>query len=213
MAIMKVIYRGAESLIGLSDFEGHDAIIKQRVAKSYRIKRLDDKLRKGRTRKEVKLLTEARKIGIATPKILQVDENNCSIVMENISGVRVKEFLLSADTNGVKKVCFEIGRIVGKLHQGNIVHGDLTTSNMILKDDTIYFIDFSLGSISSRVEDKGVDLNLFSEALNSTHFKIAHECWRNFVEGYKNEYKNAEDIIKKVKEIRMRARYAERKEF
>jgi len=207
---MKVIYRGAESLIFLDDFEGQEAVIKERIVKNYRIKQLDDKLRKERTKKEVKLLTEARKVGVPTPKILHVSEKDSKIVMENISGIRAKEFLNTASDKDIDEVCFQIGRLVGRLHQSNIIHGDLTTSNMILKDKNIYFIDFSLGEISNRIEDKGVDLKLFLEVLNSTHFKIADKCWFNFADGYKKEYLNAEQILEKVKEIKKRVRYAER---
>jgi len=207
---MEIIYRGAESIISLDSFEGQEAIVKERVAKDYRIKQLDDKLRKERTKKEVKLLTEARKVGVLTPKILNVNEKNFKIVMENISGVRVKEFLNSSGEDEISDICFEIGKLVGKLHQNNIIHGDLTTSNMILKGDEIYFIDFSLGDISSRIENKGVDLNLFKEALKSTHFKIVDKCWLNFLEGYRKEYLGSEDILLKLKEIKKRVRYAER---
>lgn len=208
---MKLVYRGAESLVYLDDYEGENSIIKERIPKNYRIKNLDDKLRKERTKKEVKLLTEARKIGVPTPRILHVDEKNFKIVMERIDGTMVRDFLNSSNKD-VERVCFEIGKLVGKLHQNNIIHGDLTTSNMILKDSIVYFIDFSLGDISSRVENKGVDLNLFSEALSSTHFKIYDKCWHNFLAGYEQEYLNAKQIIEKVKEIKKRVRYAERGE-
>ena len=208
---MKELYRGAESVIYLDSFDGQKAIVKERLEKKYRVKELDEKLRKERTRKEVKLLTEARKIGIPTPRILAVDEEKSIIVMESISGEMIKNILFSNEESA-KNVCYEIGRSVGKLHHHNIIHGDLTTSNMILKDNQIYFIDFSLGGESSRDEDKGVDLKLFQEVLNSTHFKVADECWGGFAEGYKKEYFNAEHILKKVKEIKRRVRYAERGE-
>jgi len=87
----------------------------------------------------------------------------------------------------------------------------LTTSNIILKDDQIYFIDFGLGFFSRRIEDQGMDLNLLFEALKSTHFKILSLCWENIVKGYKQEYKYAEQVLKRVEEIEARARYVERK--
>lgn len=207
---MKVIYRGAESIISLDAFDGQEAIVKERVEKKYRIKQLDDKLRKERTKKEIKLLTDARKVGVYTPKILHTDEKGYKIVMENILGTRIKEFLNSANEKDANKICVEIGRTVAKLHQHNIIHGDLTTSNMILKDNAIYFLDLSLGDISARIEDKGVDLNLLLKALNSTHFKISEKCWDSFLEGYKKEYSNADQVLEKVKEIKKRVRYAER---
>ncbi len=205
---MEVIYRGAESIIYLSEMEGRKVIIKERIKKGYRIECLDEKLRKERTKKEVRLLRSARECGILTPQILEVSDNK--IVMEFVDGVRVKEFLNSANKEEIERVCFEIGKLIGKLHSNKIVHGDLTTSNMILKEGKIYFIDFSLGNFSNRIEDYGVDLNLLYEALRSTHFKILEICWNKVIEGYRTEFSNADNVLKKVEEIEKRARYMER---
>ncbi len=208
---MQIIYRGAEAIIYLDNFEGKKVLVKERIEKKYRIKEIDEKLRKLRTRKEVNLLREARSVGVETPQVFFVDEKNHKIIMEFIDGIRIKEFLNSAKKEEIEKICFEIGRLIGRLHSSGIVHGDLTTSNMILKDGKIYFLDFSLGDFSRRIEDFGVDLNLLYEALKSTHFKILKLCWDNIVKGYKKEYKNAEEVLKKVEEIEKRARYMERK--
>lgn len=207
---MQIIYRGAESILYLDTFDNQQVLVKERIKKSYRLPQIDEKLRKIRTRKEVKLLTEARKVGVPTPKILHVDYTNYKIIMKNINGIRIKEFFNSADKSSIEKVCLEIGRLIGKLHANDIIHGDLTTSNMILKDNQIYFIDFGLGEFSRRIEDKGVDMNLLYEALKSTHFKILKTCWNNIVKGYKQEYKDADKVLEKVEEIEKRARYMER---
>jgi Kae1-associated kinase Bud32 len=207
---MKIIYRGAESLIYLGEFENQKVLVKERTKKSYRIDQIDQKLRKERTRKEVKLLTEARKVNVPTPKIFHVDESNSKIIMEFVDGTRIKELLYTADKKTIEKLCLEIGKQIGKLHAIGIVHGDLTTSNMILKDDKIYFIDFGLGEFSKKIEDQGVDLNLLQEALKSTHFKILNLCWSNILKGYEKEYKNAKQVLMKIEEIEKRARYVER---
>jgi Kae1-associated kinase Bud32 len=204
---MQLIYRGAESILYIDDFEGEKVLVKERIKKSYRIPQIDEKLRKYRTREEVKLLTAARAVGVPTPNILHVDEKNYRIVMEFIDGQRIKELLNSSDEKTVEKTCIEIGKLVGKLHENGIVHGDLTTSNMILKDDKIFFIDFGLGSFSKRLEDQGTDLNLLLEALKATHFKVLNICWSNIVKGYKKEYKFADRVLEKVVEIEKRARY------
>ncbi len=207
---MKVLYRGAESLIYLGEFEGETVIVKERLKKSYRIEQIDSKLRKYRTRMEVKLLTEARKVGVFTPRIIFVDEEKGKIYMEYIEGKRVKELLESAEKSIIKKVCFQIGSSVGKLHSAGIVHGDLTTSNMILKDGNLYFIDFGLGEFSSRIEDQGIDLNLLQEAIRATHFKLLKFCWSNIVKGYKREYRFADKVLERVVEIEKRGRYMAR---
>ncbi len=207
---MEIIYRGAESIIYFEKLDGDRVIVKERLPKKYRIPQLDEKLRKERIRKEVKLLTEVRKLGVETPKILKVDEENSRIIMEYVDGITVKNLLNSSNKKDIKIICNNIGRVIGKLHQNNIFHGDLTTSNMIVKGDKIYFIDFGLGGFSRRLEDKGVDMKLLLEALKSTHFKILKPCWSNILKGYKQEYKDANSAIEKVDEIERRARYKER---
>lgn len=207
---MQVLYQGAESRIYLDMFDGQEVIVKERIAKGYRIKQLDEELRKLRIRKEVKLLTEVRKLGIPTPKIFHVDEKNHKIIMENVTGKRLKEYLNSISLDEMRKVCIQLGRQIGKLHSNNITHGDLTTSNMILKEDKIFFIDLSLGEFTQRIEDKAVDMKLLKEALKSTHFKIFDEAWENILLGYKEECKNADVVFEQLKEIEKRARYANR---
>jgi Kae1-associated kinase Bud32 len=207
---MEIIYRGAESILYLDNFDSQQVLVKERIKKNYRLPQIDEKLRKTRTKKEIKLLTETRKFGILTPKILSVDEANYKIIMEYVDGVRIKEFLNSADKSSIEKVCLQIGKLIGKLHSNGVVHGDLTTSNMILKDNQIYFIDFGLGEFSRRIENQGVDMNLLYEALKSTHFKILKICWTNILKGYKQEYKDANKVLEKVDEIEKRARYMER---
>jgi Kae1-associated kinase Bud32 len=208
---MQILRQGAEAILYLDKFEGYDVLVKERNKKTYRIDQIDDKLRKARTKEEVRLLAEAKKFNVPVPKILHVDYENYKIVMEYIDGERLKEFLAKADQETLKKTCFDIGTLIGKLHSSGIVHGDLTTSNMILKDGQIYLIDFGLGEFSKKVEDQGTDLNLLFEAFKSAHFKILNICWRNILKGYRQEYKNAEQVLKKVEEIEARARYVERK--
>ena len=98
------------------------------------------------------------------------------------------------------------GKQIGVLHLNNIVHGDLTTSNMIVNDGIIYFIDFSLGEISSEMESKGVDLHVLMEAYESTHPEILDE-FEHVLMGYREIYSEAEDIEKKINEIIDRGRY------
>lgn len=209
----KIIQRGAEAILYLDDWEGQHVLVKERIKKNYRIKQIDERLRKERTAQEAKLLTDARSVGVSTPQILHVDKADYKIVMEFIPGERVKEFLGHADRDEVEKVCEKIGSSIGRLHKSNITHGDITTSNMILQDGSgkIYFIDFGLGGYSKRVEDKGVDLKLLHDAIKAAHYNILKLCWRNILIGYRKEYKEADEVIKKIEEIKGRARYAERK--
>jgi Kae1-associated kinase Bud32 len=145
---------------------------------------------------------------VKTPRVLSIEEDK--IVMEFVDGVKVKDLLNSADTKKIAGVCVSIGRSIGKLHSANIIHGDLTTSNMILAKGGVYFIDFGLGGYSKRMEGKAVDLKLLMEALKSTHWKILKLCWDNILKGYKQEYRDASDVVGHIEEIGKRARYAKR---
>lgn len=205
---MKIIAQGAEAKLYIDKLDNQRVLVKERIKKVYRLKQIDEKLRKTRTKAEAKLLTEARKLGVHTPKILKLTEDK--IVMQFVDGKRVKELLNKTDKKTVTRVCTKIGKDIGKLHSADIVHGDLTTSNMILSDGKIFFIDFGLGGFSKRMEDKAVDLKLLREALKSTHWKILKQCWNNILKGYKQEYRDAERVVQKIEEIDKRARYAKR---
>jgi len=207
---MKLIKQGAEAKLFLSTKDGQKILVKDRIKKNYRIPQIDEKIRKNRTSQEFNLLSEARRNRVPTPKILDVDKKNYKIIMEFIDGGRVKELLNKSDTKTAERLCFEIGKLIGKLHTADIIHGDLTTSNMILKDDKIYFIDFGLGFFSKKIEDQGTDLRLLHEALKSTHYEILNICWKNIIKGYKKEYSKADQVLNRVSEIEKRARYMER---
>jgi TP53 regulating kinase-like protein len=203
---LELIRRGAEAEIYLSDWNGRKVAIKRRVPKSYRLAEIDKRLREARTKLEAKMISEARNFGVSTPIIYDVNISQNQIVMDFIEGTRIKEKLHEVDSKEQEELCFEIGRCLGRLHENHLIHGDLTTSNMILIEGRIYFIDFSLGGKSKEIEDKGVDLHLLSEAFESTHSEIL-KMFEHVLAGYKEEYADAELVIKKVKEIEKRGRY------
>ena len=203
---MKLIKRGAEAEIFLSGWNGRAVAVKKRIPKTYRSAEIDKRLREARTKLEAKLIAEARSFGVATPLIFDVDTKESQIVMEFVDGKRIKETLYDADERERKSICIDIGRCVGKFHKNDLIHGDLTTSNMILRNGRIFFIDFSLGGKSKEIEAKGVDLHLLMEAFESTHSEIL-SLFEHVLKGYKIEYDEADRVIKKVKEIEKRGRY------
>lgn len=207
---MKMIKQGAEAKLFLDEKDNQKIIIKDRIKKEYRIDEIDKKVRKLRTAQEYNLLSEARRANVPTPRIFGIDKENNKIIMEYVDGVRIKELFNETDKKKIEQICFEIGRLVGKLHSTGIIHGDLTTSNMILWDKNIYFIDFGLGFFSRKIEDQGTDLRLLHEALKSTHFKIIDICWKKIIEGYKKEYQKSNEVLEKIEEIKKRARYVKR---
>jgi len=123
----EVIARGAEAAITK---EGNK-ITKDRIPKSYRHPILDEKLRKLRTRSEAKLLEKAYSI-IKVPKVLKTDEQNKTIELEFIKGKKLADNLEKLDYISISK---QIGASLAKLHDAGIIHGDLTTSNMIYSED------------------------------------------------------------------------------
>jgi len=150
-------------------------------------------------------MTEARKIGVTVPLIFDVDIRNNRIVMEYIEGPTIKDALQQRIVNPIE-IAQEIGRIVARLHSNDIMHGDLTTSNMILKNSFIYLIDFSLGEKTSSFENKGVDLHLLKEALTSAHSDMP-KLFKQVITGYKEVYADADSILMKVEDIESRGRY------
>ena len=195
---MKKIGDGAEAIVYL----GKD-VIKDRISKSYRHKKIDVKLRKFRTRREGKILKKLEMIKFPSPRIIDMDDKEMKLKMEYIKAPMLKDVLEKKD---YKKICKNIGKYVAILHNNQIIHGDLTTSNMLLKRGKVYFIDFGLSFISYRVEDMAVDIHLLKQALESKHYSICDECFKYFLKGYK-KVKNYKEIISRLKKVELRGRY------
>jgi len=195
---MKKIAQGAEAIL----YRDGKKLVKDRIKKSYRIQEIDNRLRSRRTKLEARLLRKAKAI-IYAPQVL--NEDKFKIEMDFIDGEKVKDIL---DEKNCEQICDLIGRNIGSLHDYDIIHGDLTTSNMILKDADVYFIDFGLGFISKRAEDKAVDLYLLHEALESTHFDILEKAWKIILKAYRESYGDADKVIKTLQKIEKRRRYA-----
>lgn len=203
---MKQIARGAEAVIYFKSSKS--TIVKRRIKRSYRTTKLDEFLRKTRTKREAKLISLARRAGVPTPLIKDVDIDRASIELEYIEGKKIRDVLEEADDEKIEELCEEIGRLVGKMHAHHIIHGDLTTSNMILSSNGgIYFIDFGLGEINKSIEAKGVDLLVFKKTLHSTHYKNEDRCWSAFIRGYSAEVENWREIIRRSECIEKRGRY------
>ena len=202
-----IIYKGAEAEICVSKYMNYNVVEKRRVHKSYRINYIDDKLISSRTREEAKLMIEARNKGVSVPIIYDVDLVNGIITMEYLKGKRVKDILNNLSEKKRETLCKKMGESIARFHNNDIIHGDITTSNMILLDDKVHFIDFGLGEKNSEIESKGVDLHVLMEALESTHSKYS-DCFKYVLEGYKKELKDdANQVIKKIDDIVKRGRY------
>ncbi len=206
LAAVTVHRVGAEARLDSATWMGRGVVLKQRVIKSYRHPTLDRSLQTFRIKNEVRLMLEARKAGVSVPIIYSVDLAENRIVMEEIQGMRVKDALENLPKEGAEEVCRNIGKIAARLHANDIVHGDLTTSNMLLENDRIVVIDFSLGSKTSELEDKGVDMHLLEEAFHSAHYRRS-ELYDAVKDSYVRAYPAGVAVLKKVEEIEKRGRY------
>ena len=202
---MKRIAQGAEAKIILD--EKDNLITKDRISKSYRHPELDKQIRKRRTKAETKLLTKASKI-IDSVKPQEQREFD-KIKMPFIDGKKLSEHLDKFSLKEQKQICREIGKSIAKLHKEEIIHGDLTTSNMILKDEKIFFIDFGLGYISRKIEDKAVDLHLLKQALEAKHFKHWEILVKEVMKNYEKILGKTESkkVFERIKEVEKRGRY------
>ncbi|TGC11365.1 Kae1-associated kinase Bud32 [Methanolobus halotolerans] len=186
--------RGAEATVKV---EG-GYVIKVRIPKQYRQKELDERIRKERTKNEARLISEARRLGIPTPIVHDVQ--NSTIVMQYIPGTPLKYVV-------DESLSERLGELVGNLHTGGIIHGDLTTSNMIVYNDRIYMIDFGLSFIDPGIEARGVDIHVLFQTFESTHHD--HEILTDaFCRGYRQTCDNAEEVLERVRDIEKRGRYA-----
>ena len=210
-----LIKKGAEAHIYQEEWYGRKVIVKKRLPKKYRVPRLDAEIRNQRTVHESQLIHSAKEAGVSTPTIFMVDVADSTIIMEFIEGKQVKQILEDLSVKDRCHLCQRIGELIGRLHAYGVIHGDLTTSNMILNPyGKIVFVDFGLSERSKEVEAQGVDLHLMKRALQSTHFRHAQECFEEVMKGYTRVVgdEDSRKVSKKIREIQRRGRYiSERK--
>jgi TP53 regulating kinase and related kinases len=209
-AMSVLLKKGAEASLYLVDWHGKRAVLKTRLPKKYRPEQLDQTIRHYRTVHEPQLMHEAKRAGVSTPLIYLVDVKNSIIIMEYVEGLQVKQLLDTMCKLDREELCEKIGQSVAKLHKFGLVHGDLTTSNMILScDGLLFFVDFGLGEKNFELEAQGVDLHLLKRALQSTHFQNADECFKAVLKGYADfvGLEAEANVCAKMREIEKRGRY------
>lgn len=210
---LKLLRKGAEAHIFEGEWLGKRVIVKHRVPKAYRHPELDKAIRARRTVREAQALHRAKEAGVPTPIIYLVDLRTATIIMELVEGIRLKE-LLAREGRGALWALEELGELVGRLHKAGLVHGDITTSNVVVTPDgSLVLIDFGLSEFSRELEKRGVDLHLLRRVLTGAHHEVAEEAWEAFLRGYRAAVgEEAEEVIAKVREIELRGRWvAERR--
>ncbi len=197
----KLIAHGAEAKLFKTEYLGKKALLKERVPKGYRDAELDEKIRFARTRDEAMLLHAARTAGIRTPVVFKIEKKKASLWMEFIEGKRLKEFLSKKSVG----ICERVGKEIARMHLAGIVHGDLTTSNIIVEGNGIAFIDFGLGFKSSKEEDFAVDLLNFKKTFEATHCSL-QKGWDLLVKRYLDG-KGKKSVVERVDVVEARGRY------
>ena len=192
-----ILAQGAEAILHKQE----QSVIKERIAKEYRVPQLDNRLRRSRTRREAKILEKLNEISFPAPKVQAMDDKNMSLTMDFIEGPLVKDVL---HENPVV-LSREIGKKVGILHANDIIHADLTTSNMI-QNGEVHFIDFGLSFVSNKAEDKAVDLHLLYRALESKHHDIYEQCKPAVMEGYKEGNPGWAAVVARLDKVQKRGR-------
>jgi TP53 regulating kinase-like protein len=129
--------------------------------------------------------------------------------MDYIEGNQLKEIANTASGSQLKESCNQFGRLIAHLHEGGMVHGDPTTSNLVVSPkNKIWMIDFGLAELNATIEMKGVDLHLIRRALETTHWDLQEDMLENTLKGYTAVLEEeAEPILARMEEIRERGRY------
>jgi Kae1-associated kinase Bud32 len=196
---MKIIARGAEAVI----YENGDEIIKYREKKGYRIQEIDIPLRKARTKIEFTILKKCLQVRLNTPKPIKISKEGDKLYMGKIDGVQL-DYSFSIDKTN------KVGEMLARLHKIGVIHGDLTTANILVKENEIFFIDFGLSHFSRKDEDRATDLFLFKNALKSRHPKEFADAYPSFLSSYEEAMgKEFKGVGAHLKDIERRGRYHE----
>ncbi|XP_017467720.1 PREDICTED: TP53-regulating kinase [Rhagoletis zephyria] len=220
---LEILKQGAEGRLYMSEFKGEKCLVKERFVKRYRHADLDAQITRQRMKAETKAATRCRNAGILVPHILYTDLNERKIYMEYFeNAATAKEYIQQVvceyqSHNAealLRKLSTQIGSIIGRLHVNNIIHGDLTTSNILInpkvdQNDDLYdviFVDFGLSHYNQSAEDKGVDLYVLERALLSTHSEQPY-LFEYILEAYRKECgKDETMVVAKFEEVRARGR-------
>jgi TP53 regulating kinase and related kinases len=243
--VPELITQGAEALLYKTTYllPTLPCALKYRPSKPYRHPILDARLTRHRILSEARVLVKCRREGVPVPAVYAIDEARGWLMLEWIDGevvrVRLDDWLkrrkesgcegggnATSDEEELLRLMERIGGVVGKMHGVGVVHGDLTTSNLMLRrrrqraisgsssvvendkgilDGEIVIIDFGLASQSVQDEDRAVDLYVLERAFGSTHPR-AESLFSSVLKAYGESFKGAKVVLKKLEEVRMRGR-------
>jgi TP53 regulating kinase-like protein len=209
---VNLLYRGAEADVFRGEWCGRPAVYKLRKPLLYRLPDLDNLIRSQRTVHEAQMIHQSKLAGVSAPHLYYLSPPDALLVMEYVKGERLKTLLLEAGLTreSVAVLGEGFGRSIAKLHVAGIMHGDLTTSNVIVDGGVLSLIDFGLAIHSQRLEDQAVDLRLIKETLTGAHNSVSKPFMQSLLSGYSSVLgrARAEAATKKLAEIERRGRYA-----
>lgn len=206
----RLLYKGAEADVVKAKWCGLDAVYKVRKRLPYRLKSLDSQIRRLRTLHEAEMIASAKRARVSTPYLYFVDPVGATIVMEYVRGPRMKDLVSSAPRAQVSLLFRELGAVVARLHEAGIMHGDVTTANVVKRGDELVFLDFGLSVHSSRIEDHAVDLRLIKETIVGAHSDVAQAALDSLLGGYGEVAGETESraVFRQLRAIERRGRYA-----
>jgi len=244
-----LLSQGAEALLYHTHFllPSNPCVLKYRPPKPYRHPTLDARLTKHRILSEARTMVKLRREGLRVPGVLSVDCEGAGgggwMIMEFVEGRTVKEVLQEVGRvrkrgegggleGGVRGLMGKVGTVVGRMHELGVIHGDLTTSNLMLRPGEkkggmvngdapkehgegklrqeleggeVVLIDFGLAAQVAQDEDRAVDLYVLERAFGSTHPE-AEEEFKEVLRVYGESYRGAKVVLKRLEEVRMRGR-------
>jgi Kae1-associated kinase Bud32 len=207
---LSLLHRGAEADLYLGKWGEEKAVFKIRNPLPYRLSIIDFQIRTQRTVREAEIISEAKRAGVRTPYLYFVDKKNATIIMECVKGEKLKDCAEAFTRQGLHEAFKRVGESIAKLHLAGIIHGDLTTSNMLWNGTHVAIVDFGLSVRSTRLEDRAVDLRLVKETLAGAHAHIFPLAFSSLLDGYRmiaGKSREAE-TLGKLGEIERRGRYA-----
>ncbi|AUV83214.1 Kae1-associated kinase Bud32 [Salinigranum rubrum] len=192
--------RGAEATVTT---EG-DVVRKRRLPKEYRHARLDERLRRERTVAEARLLSEARRVGVPTPLVYDVDLRESMLTLQRVGEGDLARALSPEATR-------QVGEHLATLHDAGIVHGDPTTRNVRVSKETgepaVFLVDFGLGFHTGHVEDHAMDLHVFGQSVEGTAETpepLLDACLAGYLD---TGGEAAEDVVERLRTVEGRGRY------
>lgn len=209
-----MLYNGAEARVSELEWNGRKIICKERLVKRYRHADLDKEITRSRMLQETRNAWRLRGAGVDTPFIYFADLPARKIYYEFVDGETMQTAFDSLTEEELRAACHAVGESLGKMHEKNLVHGDLTTANIMLRKasggrlstEKPCIIDLGLSYTSAQVEDKAVDIFVLKKAFLSAHGPHRVGLFDEILDGYSRTGETAAEVIARLEVVEQRGR-------